>query len=281
MVVSPEMRTDCSTERPEPISDRARKSRRRSTTTLVIGVLLVLVGLGASGYVVWGLFGTTVIAKDHSKRELERFYEEHPAGSHSVTDLRTGGNGSAPPVPDISAGGTWGVMFVPRWEGAEGVYGETLSNRIPIAQGTGRDVLDNGWAGHYEGTAPVGQIGNFALAAHRRSYGENFRHLDKLRTGDPIVIETPETWYVYEVTGAPETVAPSAVEEIAPVPHHPGARPTKRLITLTTCTSTSVGEWGNDHRLSVHAELVGWSLRSDGVPPQLSGIAGAEAVTAG
>ena len=42
-----------------------------------------------------------------------------------------------------------------------------------------------------------GEPGNFAVAAHRTTYGKPFNRIADLRLNDPIVIETQDGWYTY------------------------------------------------------------------------------------
>ncbi|MEK8229161.1 sortase [Oerskovia sp. M15] len=131
-----------------------------------------------------------------------------------VAELRT----DDPPVPEAAAEGeTIGVLVVPRW------YGKT-NNTMPIVQGTTTALLNKAVAGHYTQTQQVGEVGNFALAGHRRTYGNSFRFVNELVPGDQVIVETATTWYVYEVTGH-EVVLPSQIDVIAPVPNQPGSSP--------------------------------------------------------
>ena len=104
-----------------------------------------------------------------------------------------------------------------------------------------------------------GAIGNFALAGHRLTHGSAFMKIADLRLGDPIVVETPTTWYVYRVT-ASLIVNPDQVDVIDPVPEHPGEQPTRALLTLTSCSPL----FGHTQRYIVHAALVGSSPHSAG-----------------
>jgi sortase A len=150
-----------------------------------------------------------------------------------------------------------------------------------VVEGTAEASLAEG-PGHYVGTALPGQIGNFAIAGHRVGKGSPFLDLDRLRTGDAIVIETKTTYYVYRVlgdrrTGNPaipdgrgipgrEIVAPSDTGVIRPVPGHPGLAPFARFLTLTTCHP----RFSARQRLVIHAELAGPPLpKSNGLPPVL------------
>lgn len=110
--------------------------------------------------------------------------------------------------------------------------------------------------GHYPGTALPGQVGNVVLSGHRTTYGAPFRHLDLLRPGDSIVLETRRYRYDYRVTGS-AVVAPTDLAVVAPVPGRPGARPTQRLLTLTTCNPL----YSARERLVVYARLVSATVR--------------------
>ncbi|MBA9002216.1 sortase A [Actinomadura cellulosilytica] len=122
--------------------------------------------------------------------------------------------------------------------------------RYVIVEGVGPKDLRKG-PGHYPGSAMPGQVGNFVVSGHRTTYSAPFNGIDRLRDGDRILIDTRATQYVYEVTGR-RIVRPTAVEVTAPVPFRPGARPTERLITLTTCHP----KYSAAKRLVVFGELV-------------------------
>jgi sortase A len=87
-----------------------------------------------------------------------------------------------------------------------------------------------------------------------------------VHSGDAIVVETQQTWYVYRVT-AQEIVKPTAVEVVAAVPDKPGVKPTDAMLTLTTCNP----KWDNYQRLIVHAKLERSQPRSAGRPAEAGG----------
>lgn len=133
-------------------------------------------------------------------------------------------------------------------------------------------VIDEGVAtadlakgpGHYPGTALPGQLGNFVVSGHRTTHGAPFFNADALRAGDAIVLETRDSWFVYRVTG--ETVVdPTDVGVILPVPGRPGAQPTQKLLTFTTCNP----RYSASQRLIVHGELAAQQLKSAGEPTAL------------
>ena len=55
--------------------------------------------------------------------------------------------------------------------------------------------------GHYRNTFMPGQGGTMGIAGHRTSYGAPFRHVDKLKTGDRIVVTMPYGEFTYRVQG--------------------------------------------------------------------------------
>jgi sortase A len=221
----------------------------------VLGELLITAGVLLGLFVVWQLWWTSVEARGEAQALMTDFHQTLPEAPRVAAELRT----DEPPVPEaVAPGEMFGVLVVPEW------YGRT-DNAMPILEGTTPSVLDRAAAGHYTESQQVGEVGNFALAGHRRSHGNSFRYVDDLEAGDQVIVETGNAWYVYEVTGH-EIVLPTQVEVVAPVPNDPGAVPTERLLTLTTCHSPTLGEYGNSHRWITYAKFVGWLDRADGMP---------------
>lgn len=105
--------------------------------------------------------------------------------------------------------------------------------------------------GHFPDTALPGEIGNFAVAGHRATHGEPFAHLDKLKVGDPIVVEDTDGWFTYRVTWN-RILPATATDVLAPVAGHPGDTATQRTMTLVTCHP----RWASTERLVVGAQLV-------------------------
>ena len=54
-------------------------------------------------------------------------------------------------------------------------------------------------------------VGNFSVAGHRKTHGEPFRHLDEMRAGDLVYVETAQAWYTYRIDADPVIVPPSDV----------------------------------------------------------------------
>ena len=162
------------------------KPRRRSALDRVLsgfGELLITVGVVVALFLVWQLWWTGFDANKKAEAHTTAFHETQVDSPKTEGTKHT----EDPPVPDETAyGETIGMLIVPKW------YGVT-NNNMPIVEGTGSDVLDQAAAGHYPETQQVGEIGNFALAGHRRTNGNSFLRIDTLEEGDEIVVATKDT----------------------------------------------------------------------------------------
>ncbi|MBV8956041.1 MAG: class E sortase [Solirubrobacterales bacterium] len=67
-----------------------------------------------------------------------------------------------------------------------------------VVQGTDTSSLQKG-PGHYPSTAFPGLGQTVAIAGHRTTYLAPFRHIDRLRTGDQIVLRMPYGLFTYVV----------------------------------------------------------------------------------
>jgi len=170
---------------------------------------------------------------------------------------------SKPPVPSKGP-----QLAAYDGQGIARIYFPTLGrNQVHVVvEGVSHEDLKKG-PGHYPGTDLPGAIGNMVISGHRTTYGAPFNRLDELKVGDPIVIETQTFWYTYRVTGT-TIVKPNAIGETFHVPYRPNAKPTQRLLTLTTCNP----KYSARTRLIVHALLESPLAKGPGVvPPALGG----------
>lgn len=239
----------------------------------VVGELLITVGVLLLAFLVWQLWWTDVegnraqagIVHEIAREPVPTADPTAPAGPA----IATRHTGDAPVMAEPSHATTFATMRVPRWEGEP---------ERPISEGTDKaGVLDRLGVGHYEGAAMPGDVGNFAVAGHRTTYAKPFNRVAELRKGDAIVVRTAtgdggegsNTWYVYTVVST-EVVQPSQVSVIAPVPGDPGATPTERFMTMTTCHPM----FSARERFVVHSVLDYWAPVSEGVPEEL--LAGAD-----
>ncbi|MFJ3495024.1 class E sortase [Streptomyces sp. NPDC086091] len=164
------------------------------------------------------------------------------AGTPAATPDSASGPAAVPAPPrQYREGRPFAIMYIPR-------FGFTWNK--PVLEGTGTATLKKG-LGHYAGTARLGQPGNFAVAGHRRAYGDPFKDFPRLRPGDAVVLDDGVTWFTYRVDRGPYKTVPSDVEVIAALPRKSGYTRPGRYLTLTTCDP----EWGHSHRLIVWAHL--------------------------
>ncbi len=111
----------------------------------------------------------------------------------------------------------------------------------PVVMGDGWEQLKKG-VGQYIGSPNPGQDGNLILSAHNDVFGEIFRDLDRLKSGDEIVLFTNQRTYTYIVRQT-QIVDPSQVEVMAPTQ--------EPVVTLISCYPYLV----DDQRIVVSAYL--------------------------
>ncbi|RSS84489.1 class E sortase [Streptomyces sp. WAC06614] len=211
--------------------------RTVSEACLTAGTLIVL-------FVAYLLLWTGVRADRATDGERDRLRDRWAAAGPAAAPAPARTPGPAPTPPPTAAyrpGEAFAELYVPRF-GADWVK--------PVLEGTGAELLKKG-VGHYAGTARPGATGNFAVAGHRRTYGDPFKDADELRPGDPVIVQDATTRYTYTVRAAPLRVLPTEVGVVAPVPQRSPFTGPGRYLTLTTCDP----EWGHSHRLIVWAEL--------------------------
>lgn len=217
----------------------------------VVGELLITFGVLVLLFAVYELKVTDYRAAGTQHRlhqQLTRTWTEPevvPTRDKAVTTTTTtprppkGPLGITPP-PAVQDSQGFAVMRIPRfgagyhWVAVEGVSESDLQMG----------------PGHYPGTALPGQIGNVVISGHRTTYGHPFWDADSLRPGDAIDLQVRDRVYRYRVTGS-RSVDPSDLAVTYPVPDQPGVAPTKRLLTLTTCTP----RFSAAQRLIISAEL--------------------------
>ncbi|MEU8250234.1 class E sortase [Nonomuraea sp. NPDC048916] len=203
-------------------------------SSITAGLILLLF----CAYLLWG---TGAYTEDQQVLLQRQLTEERPAGAPP-------GAAGPPRLGKIQLGKAVAMLRIPR-------LGHDY--RYAVIEGVGTEDLKKG-PGHYPGSAQPGQIGNFVVSGHRTTYAAPFKRLAELRRGDEIIVDAREARYTYRMTTR-EIVQPDAVEVIAPVPGRPGARPTRAVITLSTCHP----EYSAAQRLIVHGVLKRLELRKD------------------
>ncbi|MGW1643400.1 class E sortase [Streptomyces eurythermus] len=225
---------------------RLRKPGPATLASRAIGELFITTGVLMLLFVTYQLWWTNVRAHAQAGSATHRLQDDWASGKRS------------PGVFEPGQG--FAILHIPK-----------LDVVAPIAEGiSNKRVLDKGMVGHY-GEAPLktampqDKTGNFGLAAHRNTHGEPFRYINRLSPGDPVVVETQDTYFVYEVTSSLPVTSPSNVSVLDPVPPGSGFTRPGRYITLTTCTP----EFTSKYRLIVWGKMVQERPRAKGKPDAL------------
>lgn len=228
---------------------RAARARRPSTgarVSAVLGELFITLGVVMLLLVTYQLWWTNVRAHQQANGATHHLQDEWADGKRTPGAFRPGEG--------------FAIMTLP-----------TLDVVVPIAEGIDKhSVLDKGMVGHYgEGglktAMPEDKLGNFAVAGHRNTHGEPFRYINRLKPGDPIVVETQDTYYVYRMTSILPQTSPANTAVLRPEPTGSGFTKPGRYITLTTCTP----EFTSTYRMIVWGKMVEERPRSKGKPDAL------------
>jgi LPXTG-site transpeptidase (sortase) family protein len=216
-------------------SGEPRPRGRVAAVVSVLGELLITAGVVLALFVVYSLWWTNVVADRHEAKEgkqVRQQWENQPPGV---------------PARGLDTAGGIGFLHVP----AMGRNYEVL-----VKKGTSTKVLNEGVAGYYTEPTPSAMpwdsVGNFTLAAHRDGHGAKFHNIDKIHTGDPVVFESKDTWYVYKVYKVLDQTSKYDVAVTDQVPKESGRTEPGRYITLTTCTPV----YTSRYRYIVWGELV-------------------------
>ena len=115
----------------------------------------------------------------------------------------------------------------------------------------GTRIADSGAAAAPRGPrggVAFGAVGNAIITAHRTSAGGPLRDLPSLRTGAHILISSGGKVFDYVVVSTLVVSFRSAASlalQSAAVPGHPGQRPTRAMVTLSTCATPEDHARGN------------------------------------
>lgn len=243
--------------------------RRRTSVIGVIGEVLITAGIVVLLYVVWQLWvGDLIYGAERNaegtqlSQQWQQTYEEQgpdvlPAPTTPAEDPAP----VAPPVlPEPGDGQQFAVMHIPR-------FGSDYA--VPMAGGVSRArTLDPIGIGHYPGTKMPGEPGNFALAAHRTTWGKPFNRIAELRVGDAVVVETQEGWFTYRFRTL-EYVTPDEVEVLLPVPQAMNVPAGTAYITMTSCSPM----YAMTERIVAYGVFESFTPRSAGPPASLQAVA--------
>lgn len=221
----------------------------------LVGELLITLGVVLGLFVAWQVIWTDVVADGEQSTVVNELEEQFtrdelaprpPAPSASAPTPAT--------VAPAELGDAFAIVRIPR-------FGSDYAR--PLFEGTDRSTLQKG-IGHYSRTALPGEVGNFAMAGHRTTYGKPFSRIAELRDGDLVIVETSASYFVYKVVDH-LVVLPTQTEVILPVPGKRGAKPTEALLTMTSCHP----QFSSRQRYVTHARLIDVLARADGLPAEL------------
>ena len=135
----------------------------------------------------------------------------------------------------------------------------------------GTAIQDGGIAaspyGRNGGVGPGG-IGNHIVTAHRTSSTRAFARLPRVRTGAKVHLVADGKRYTYRIVATRKTSfrsERSLAKQSAAVPGRPGVKPTRAMITLSTCRTPEDRAEGNfwsdrfgnpEHRIDKIGELI-------------------------
>jgi sortase A len=199
----------------------------------IAGELLLTGGVVVFGFLAYMYWGTALRASSAQRTFTSQLTRQWSAGNALAVlgNLRT-----------VSAGTPFALLRIPQ-------FGRAW--QFAVVQGASPPELALA-PGHVPGTALPGQVGNFAVAAHRVTAGNPFWSLPSLHKGSMIDVETITGTYEYKVTNGPAWISASDLNALADVPFHPGEPARQRLITLITCDPP----WTGTSRVAVTGVLV-------------------------
>lgn len=204
--------------------------RRRGRWVTIVGVLCIVLGLGALTWAGYDLFWNPLVDPHVAAEETQDLRDRWNAGDRTAPARALPGDAVA-------------LLRIPR-------FGDDFEQ--PVLAGTDAATLKRG-LGWYEGTAPPGEVGNFAVAGHRGTRGP-FAPMGELVIGDLVIVETAAAIHTYALTNTPAdlTVKDTDTWVLQPVPGMPEVRPTQALLTLTTCRDL----FHSDNRMIAFGELL-------------------------
>ena len=242
-----------------------RKRTKLMKVTGVTGEVLVTAGALMGLFLAWHLVLNDTIQGDRQNHSATALSQQWQAPESSGEDQETSSpavspSNDEPPITLSPAEGeAFALLYVPRFGSdyvrtiAEGVDVETVLNSRRLG------------VGRYLESDQLGSYGNFALAAHRTTFGAPFGDIGELRVGDQIYVEVPEGWHAYEFRNL-EYVWETEVEVLNSFPKMNEEVPGTRVITLTSChPKFTVAE-----RVIAYGLYSGWYPREGGAPSELA-----------
>lgn len=215
--------------------------RKLSYLIILAGVLIMLYPKGNEWYNNW--------QQEKLLEQVEQAYSDIPASPEpnlkkqyaEVTALLAEesaedepGQDTTQTEADIQVGGkVTGIITI-----------DKIDLKLPVLEGATKANMKHA-AAHMKETAPIGEIGNAAIAAHRsRTAGRLFNRLNEVEVGDVISVKTSKEEYEYEVYDI-SIVEPTDISVL-------NGNKQDSILTLITCDPLV----NPTHRLIIHAKIM-------------------------
>lgn len=201
----------------------------------VVGRCFIVLGLLILAFVAYQLWGTGIEFRANQADLAKDFRRTVATAQTSAAPTTTA---ATPQKTDTEASTVAPAVTTTLPSGPRVGEGDVLAAlKFPTLSGTTLYVVSGvrlvdlkRGVGHYPGTALPGQYGNASLAGHRTTYGAPFEDIDRLKVGDPILIDTADGGHFEYIVDSQEIIRPENVGVLAQ-PEDPKAA----LLTLTTC----------------------------------------------
>lgn len=245
---------------------RARVNRQRVTVVGVIGELFITAGVLVFLFLGWQLWLNDLIVGEQHREEAAGLAEAWDTGNAPIHEQPAVPVDYGVPIVSAKVGDAqqFAIMYVPRF-GSD--YQRTVWEGVSESR-----VLDTKGIGRYPETQLPGEVGNFAVAAHRTTYGKPFSDIGELRVGDKIIIRTQDAYYTYVFRNM-EYVWPSAVDVLNPLPRVSDTiEVTDRILTMTSCNP----RFSRAERIIAYSVLESWQPAEAGPPTEIAHLVNPE-----
>jgi sortase A len=229
------------------------------------GEILITAGALMGLFLAWHLVWNDAIQGERQNQAATSLANDWKEPSSNGIDLEPAEpavrpSGEEPPVTVSPAEGeAFALLYVPRFGHdfvrsiAEGVDLKTVLNSRTLG------------IGRYLESDQLGEAGNFAIAAHRTTWGATFGDIGELRIGDRIFVEVPEGWHSYQFRNL-EYVWATEVDVLNSFPKMNVEEPGTRVITLTSCHP----RFSEAERIIAYGVYEGWFPRDGGPPSEIA-----------
>ena len=248
-----------------PTRRAIRKRSKLMRLTGTTGEILITAGALMGLFLAWHLVWNDAIQGERQNQAATSLANDWKEPSSNGIDLEPAEpavrpSGEEPPVTVSPAEGeAFALLYVPRFGNdfvrsiAEGVDLKTVLNSRTLG------------IGRYLESDQLGEAGNFAIAAHRTTWGATFGDIGELRIGDRIYVEVPEGWHSYQFRNL-EYVWATEVDVLNSFPKMNVEEPGTRVITLTSCHP----RFSEAERIIAYGVYEGWFPRDGGPPSEIA-----------